>query len=229
MKIALVGYGKMGKMLEKLAIQKEHQIVSRVSSENCEGWKSIHKADVCIEFSKPDAVLENLEKICNHGIPTVIGTTGWYDQFDQLKSLVDKYQVGVLYSPNFSLGIQLFLKMMRYAAQLMAPFPEYSAAGIEYHHSQKLDSPSGTAQKLAQVLNEELKSTPPLAFSSVRCGTFPGTHTILFDTFADTISFTHEARNREGFAAGAIRAAEWVVDKKGIFTFEQCLNLERFS
>ncbi|MBS4167924.1 dihydrodipicolinate reductase C-terminal domain-containing protein [Parachlamydia sp. AcF125] len=228
MKIALIGYGKMGQMIEKLATQKEHQIVSRVTSADCEEWKNIHKAEVCIEFSTPESVLENLEKICKHGLPTVIGTTGWYDKLSQLKNLIDKYQVGVLYSPNFSLGIHLFLKMIRHAAQLMAYFPEYAAAGIEYHHHQKLDSPSGTAKKLAQVLNEELKLNPPLSFSSVRCGTFPGTHTVLFDTFADTLSFTHEARSREGFAEGALRAAEWLLDKKGIYTFEECLNLEKF-
>jgi len=224
MKVALVGYGRMGRMVDKLASAKGHQIIARVSSHSSLDWDAVSQADVCIEFSQPDAVLKNLSKISKLGVNCVVGTTGWYDQLETIRTLTTKHATGILYSPNFSIGIHLFLEIVQQAAKRISFFPNYAAAGVEYHHQQKLDSPSGTAKKIAAAINQEMPEAPPLTFSSVRCGSFPGTHTVIFDSPIDTLTFTHAARNREGFAEGAILAGEWLLGKKGLFTLEDCLQ-----
>lgn len=227
MKVALVGYGKMGKMIESIAQKNHHQIVARIASLHSTDWNFVPQADVCIEFSHPDSALENLERISQYGINCVIGTTGWYEHLDYVLQLTEKHSVGILYSPNFSIGIHLFLQMVRHAAQIMTS--GYSPSGIEFHHAQKADCPSGTAKKIAHTINKAMHLIPPMEFSSVRSGTFPGTHTVMFDSFCDTITLTHEARSREGFAEGALLAAEWLLQKKGLFTFEDCLKEEAFA
>lgn len=224
MKVALVGYGKMGRMVEKLALARGHQIIARISSDTSPEWTTVAQADVCIEFSRPEAVLKNLAKISQFGVNCVIGTTGWYEQLETARALVEKQGTGILYSPNFSVGIHLFLEIVQHAAKRISFFPDYAVGGVEYHHQQKLDTPSGTAQKIAAAINQERPAAAPLVFSSVRCGSFPGTHTVFFDSPIDTLTFTHEARSREGFADGALLAGEWLLGKKGLFTLEDYLK-----
>lgn len=228
MKIAIIGYGKMGKMVEQSANLKGHSIVSIIgpSSPHTRITKSsLANAEVCIDFSHPNCALDNIKNVSDLGINMVVGTTGWYENIDTAKNFIDKSQIGFIYSPNFSLGIALFLKIAAHTASLISPFSEYDIAGIETHHNQKVDSPSGTAKAIAAHMQSQLpQNHPPIPFSSVRVGSVPGTHTILIDSPADTITLTHTARNREGFANGAIIAAEWLSEKKGFFTLDDLLR-----
>jgi 4-hydroxy-tetrahydrodipicolinate reductase len=226
-KIALIGYGKMGRMVEDVAIQKGHTIFSK---------QDIHLADVCIDFSHPSVVLENIQMVAKAGKNLVVGTTGWYDHINQVQTLVEKTKIGFLYAPNFSIGVHLFLKMVSYAASLINQFDEYDVGVIESHHNKKADSPSGTANAICNVLLQNIDrkktivsdgeqiSPSTLQVSSLRCGSIPGTHSVLFDSQADTITLTHQARNREGFARGAVSAAEWLQGKKGFFTLEEMIG-----
>lgn len=179
-------------------------------------------ADVCIDFSHPDALFKHLQKAAGHKKPLVIGTTGWESQKVEVLRFVKEHEMGVVASPNFSLGIHLLLSILKEAAQCMKPFEEYEIAGIEVHHSQKIDAPSGTAIAISNVIDDSIGKK--CSFSSVRVGSIPGTHTVLFDSPCDTISITHTARNREGFAKGALLAASWICGKKGFYTFEECLR-----
>jgi 4-hydroxy-tetrahydrodipicolinate reductase len=223
MKFALIGYGKMGRMIEKAAINRGHEIVARLSSEE-QDWSNVTNADICIEFSHPDCVLENIKKAAELHKGMIIGTTGWDQHIEEVRSLAAKYQIGMVYSPNFSLGVHLMQNILQNAARIMNPFDEYDVAGIEYHHKAKKDSPSGTALALAKSVEAHMDRVENLAFSSIRCGSIPGTHSIIFDSFCDTITITHEARNREGFAKGAVVAAEWLDTKKGFYSFSTCIN-----
>lgn len=227
MKVALIGYGKMGKMIESIALKNDHEIIARISSQNIHDWDLVPKADICLEFSRPENALQNLERISQCGVNCVIGTTGWYESLDLVHQFTQKYSVGILYSPNFSIGVNLFLQMVQHAAKMMPAL--YSVSGVEFHHSQKADAPSGTAHKIATIVNAEMQPNPPMQFASVRSGNFPGTHSVMFDSYCDTITLTHEARNREGFALGALMAAEWLVQKKGLFTFEDFLKDEALT
>lgn len=208
MKLALIGYGKMGKRIEALASERGHEVVARITSGKWD-LEGIKEADVCIEFTKPEAALENIRRLIELKKPVVVGTTGWYDKVDEVKTLVEAHDGALIYSPNFSKGVALFLDLVAKAAGFL---PEYDVAGIEIHHNQKKDIPSGTA--LAMVK----RAGRSIPISSVRCGTIPGTHTVLFDSPCDTITITHEAKNRDGFALGAIEAAAWLRDKKGFFS-----------
>lgn len=203
LKIALFGYGKMGKMIEQLAPTRGHAIV-----------KDLHSSDIIIDFSIADAVLEHVSCAGQAKKNIVIGTTGWEQHLNQVKELVSKYQIGALYAPNFSIGVHLFLKLVKEAGKL---FSQYSTAGLEIHHREKKDAPSGTALALADVLENKPE------FASIRLGNIPGIHTLYFDSMADTITLTHTAKGREGFALGAIIAAEWLKSKKGFFTLEDIL------
>lgn len=223
MKIALIGYGKMGKMVEKCALENGHEIVAQINQRDWD-LNLLAPADLCIEFTHPDAALENMRKAAQMQKDLVVGTTGWYDQIKMVSGLVDKANIGMLYSPNFSIGVHLLLSILEHAASLMNGFKDYDAAGMEIHHHQKKDSPSGTALQIAQAVEKNLARIDQLPFSSVRCGSFPGTHTVMFDSPCDTITITHEARSREGFARGAVQAAEWLHGKKGVYTFEQCMQ-----
>lgn len=210
MKIALLGYGKMGKMVETLAPSRKHFIVP------------FDQAEMCIEFTHPDAVLKNISEAASQGKSLVVGTTGWFHNLEEAHKIVEKYQVGMLYSPNFSIGMALFSKIVKETAQLMRAFTNYDVSAIEYHHKHKVDSPSGTAKHLEKILHESLNREVP--FTAIRSGNYPGTHTIQFDSLADTITLTHEARNREGFALGSIIAAEWLQGKRGVFTLNDMLE-----
>lgn len=223
MKIAIIGYGKMGRMIEKCALDRGHEIVACMNSKEWD-MQALQQAEACIEFSQPDAVVENIQRLVKLKKQIVIGTTGWYDQLEAVRSLVEKAQIGVVYSPNFSIGIHLLLSILAHTSSLMNGFEEYDAASIEIHHTQKKDSPSGTALEIAKTVEENLKRLEVLPISSVRCGSTPGTHTVLFDSACDTLSITHTARNREGFAKGAVQASEWLQGRKGLYTFAECMQ-----
>lgn len=217
MKITLLGYGKMGRLIEQLAVTQGHQIVGKSTNE-------IAQADVCIDFSHASCMFSHVEKAVALKKPLVIGTTGWESDFDTIKKLILNSSIGCIYSPNFSIGVYLFQQLISQAAKLMSSFKEYDVAGIELHHRHKADAPSGTAKALTYTLLKELSPAHPFTFTSVRCGSNPGCHQIEFDSPADTITLTHAARNRDGFASGAIKAAEWVKDKQGFFTMEDFLQ-----
>lgn len=207
--IALFGHGKMGEMVEACALQRGHSLV-----------KDRDNPDLFIDFTVPDAVLGNVRKAVALKKNIVIGTTGWEAHFNEVRKIVENEGIGLLYSPNFSIGIHLFAQIVKEAAQLIDSFEEYDIGLIESHHKQKIDSPSGTAKMLLQTLNQNLQRKQTVQTTSFRCGSIPGTHTVIFDSPADTIQITHEARNREGFALGAVKAAEWLHGKKGLYQFE---------
>ena len=220
MKIGLIGYGKTGKMVEKYALSRGHEIVGVVTSKN--SIDSLKDADICIDFSRPDSVMSNVRQLAALGKSAVIGTTGWYEHLNHISDLVKESKIGLVYGPNFSIGIHIFNKILEEAARLVGKHSQYDFAAIEEHHNQKIDIPSGTALKLSKtILNASGKN---VSFSSVRCGSIPGTHTILFDSAADTISLKHQVRNREGFAEGAVMAAEWLNGKTGIYSFEEIFS-----
>jgi 4-hydroxy-tetrahydrodipicolinate reductase len=255
MKLGLVGYGKMGKMIEMLAAEKGH-IISAIVDPNATINKTlsgavVHKdiasaemlehVDVVIEFTHPSTVLNNIKMLTERKIPAVIGTTGWHDHLDEVSSWVAKAGTSLLWSSNFSIGVNLFYEIAAFAAKLMDPHSEYDIGGWEAHHNKKADSPSGTAKTLVEkVLSEMTRKTkavyetlehrPPSAeelhYPSLRVGSMPGTHTLFFDSPADTIEITHTARNREGLASGAIQAALWLAaeNRKGIFTMQDVLK-----
>jgi 4-hydroxy-tetrahydrodipicolinate reductase len=218
MKIALFGYGKMGKLVHNVAQARNHSIVSMIDSKTSCSTELLKQADVCIDFSTPQAVLKHVKLAASLKKNIVIGTTGWHEELKEVNDIVRESSIGLLHAPNFSLGIALFLKIIEQTAKVMSPFGQYEVGGIEMHHAEKKDSPSGTAKAIESRLNQ------PITFSTVRVGHIPGTHSVIYDSPADSITLTHTARSREGFAEGAIRAAEWVEGKKGIFTLDDLLR-----
>jgi 4-hydroxy-tetrahydrodipicolinate reductase len=246
MKLALIGYGKMGKEIEKVAKVRDHEVCAIIdpsaegatSKEIDDSGNCFNDADVVIDFTTPEVVVDNAKKVAAAGKSIVIGTTGWYDNVDDVKKVVDESGTASIFSSNFSVGVNVFFKVVEEAAKLINKIPEYDAFGYELHHNQKVDSPSGTAKSIAEILvnNIERKKTvqydkldrkinpDELQFSSVRSGSIPGTHVVGFDSEADTIELKHTARNRSGFALGAVLAAEWLKDKKGYFTMEDFTN-----
>ncbi len=240
MKIAIIGYGKMGQEIEKLAISRKHEIVSIVDTENqwVEFADEIKKADVAIEFTNPASVYRNIRNAFNLDIPIVIGTTGWKDRLPEIKALCTKMDQTMLYSSNFSIGVNLFFETNKKLAELMRDFPDYNVNIEETHHTAKIDSPSGTAIKLADdILNvikrkskwinsPEIDDEQALQIESKRVSNTPGTHIVTYESKIDTIEIRHTAHNRKGFAQGAVLAAEWILDKKGIFTMRDVLDLK---
>lgn len=225
MKIALIGYGKMGKMIEAAALNHGYTIVAIIDPKGDKkkiSKETIGEADVCIDFSLPEHALDNLQQVAKCEKNIVMGTTGWYDNLKIAEKIVHDANIGFIYSPNFSLGVALFLHIIDKAAKIIAPFNHYDVSGVEMHHNQKLDAPSGTAKIISEKLQQHLPNK--IDFASVRVGSIPGTHTVLFDSPADTITLTHTARNREGFALGAVKASEWLKDKKGFFTIDDMLR-----
>lgn len=238
MKIALVGFGNMGQELERvIKFSDKHQVVS-VSLKNVDGvWdiEGLKKSDVVIDFTNPKVILENIKKIASLKKNIVVGTTGWYDQIDQVKKLVKQKKIGLIFSQNFSVGANIFFKIVKDASNLFAKFEDYDAYGFEVHHSGKKDSPSGTAVRIAkEILNnfpakKKLQTEKidrqiekdELHFASVRGGRNPGFHQVTFDSIADSITLSHQAHNRTGFAKGAILAAEFIKGKKGFFNFDK--------
>lgn len=229
MKVALFGYGKMGQLIERLAISRGHTIVARYSKTSFPSLTHLQEADVCIDFSHAEAVVENVKLCIIQNKPLIIGTTGWNQHLSSVEALVKSSSIGCLHAPNFSIGVYLFTQMISYAAKLMSSFDSYDISGVEYHHRHKADSPSGTAKLLANQITKEMNLSQPIDFVSVRCGHMPGTHTIHFDGPIDTITLTHQARNREGFADGALQAAEWILGKKGFFTLEDFLVNQKIN
>lgn len=222
-KLAIVGYGKMGRMIDSLASQYGFEVQARIDIDGDFG--QVADADVAIEFSVPDAVVENVEKLTAMRVATVTGTTGWLREMDRVRAIVENSATTLVWSPNFSVGVNVFSRLVREAARLLADQPEYGAWAWEIHHNTKKDAPSGTLIKLI----DEMKAggyKGGIDASSSRAGSHPGTHEIGFDSAADTITLRHSARSREGFARGALKAAQWVVanrDKKGVFEFSDIL------
>src|SRR5690554_4832186 len=231
MKIALLGYGKMGKTIEKLALEKGHSIVFVKSKDLVEG--KFEDADLAIEFSSPEAAVGNISKALEMGIPVVSGTTGWLDKYDEMVDMCIKRNGSFIYASNFSIGVNLFFSINEYAAKLMAPWKEYNVSVEEIHHLQKKDAPSGTAITIAEGILKHSKKQAwkldsseenMLNITAKREEDVKGTHIISYDSKIDTISFKHEAHSRDGFAVGAILAAEFLKDKKGIFTMKDVLT-----
>jgi 4-hydroxy-tetrahydrodipicolinate reductase len=233
MKIALLGYGKMGKVIEKIAMERGHEIVLRkTSSANFEG---IENADVAIDFSIPSVAIENISTCLNKQIPVISGTTGWLDQYDEMVSLCREKNGTFLYGSNFSLGVNIFFELNAFLARIMSKFNDYKVSMEEIHHTQKLDAPSGTAISLAKGIIENSNYTSwtldeaqsnQIAIDAKRIENVPGTHSVYYNSEVDLIEIKHVAHNREGFALGAIIAAEWIVGKKGIFTMKDVLDLK---
>lgn len=235
MKIALIGYGKMGKEIEAIALQRHHEIVLKVNSKNTTEItaEDLQKADVAIEFSTPHTVTEHIEKCLNAGTPIVVGTTGWYQDFEKITKRCQEKNAALFHATNFSIGVNLFFKINRHLATLMNRYSQYDVSMEEIHHIHKLDKPSGTAITLATQILENLErknkwsiteqNPDTLFIKDVREGEVPGTHIIRYSSEVDTLEIAHTAHNRKGFALGAVMAAEFLAGKKGIYTMDDLL------
>jgi 4-hydroxy-tetrahydrodipicolinate reductase len=225
MKIALLGYGKMGKLVESIALREGWEVGPKLDINDNAGGGGIKSAsmagvDVAIEFSQPEAVLDNIEAAARTGINIVVGTTGWMDQRSRVEKIVLDSGIGLVYGSNFSLGMNLFHEIVSHAARVVGMIPQYDAYVHEEHHSAKKDAPSGTALSLLDAIRPYLNNPNP-SITCVRAGRIPGTHVIGFDSEADSILLEHRARSRQGFAEGAVLAARWIAGKKGIYDFKQ--------
>lgn len=235
MKIALLGYGKMGKEIEAIAVKKGHEIVLIVDESNADlvTDKDLKKAEVAIEFSTPHSAVENIKRCLNAGVPVVVGTTGWYEQFKAIEALCREKKGSLFYASNFSVGVNLFFKVNAYLAELMNKYEDYEVSMEEIHHIHKLDKPSGTAITLAnQVIDKigrknkwsiEHKAPDTLFIKDLREGEVPGTHIVKYSSAIDDIEIMHKAHNRRGFANGAVLAAEFLKDKKGMYTMSDII------
>lgn len=237
MNIALIGYGKMGKEIEQIALTRGHKIVLKVDVSNADSYsvEELKQADVAIEFSTPEAALKNIYKCFDANVPVVVGTTGWLSKIDEVKEKCKKQNQTLFYASNYSIGVNLFFKLNEYLSKLMNNYSDYNVSMEEIHHVHKLDAPSGTAISLANQIiennaskqkwvNEETSSKNELSIVSKRLDEVPGTHTVTYSSAVDEISITHIAHNRKGFALGAVVAAEWVKNKKGIFGMNDLMN-----
>ncbi len=236
MNIALIGYGKMGKEIEKIALSRGHAIVLKVDVNNANTYTidELKKANVAIEFSTPESAIKNTYKCFEAGIPIVVGTTGWHNKLDEVKQKCKEKNQALFYSSNFSIGVNLFFKVNKSLAKLMSLYPGYNVTMEEIHHVHKLDAPSGTAITLANQVMEQIKNKQKwvnvstnneteLSIISKRIDEVPGTHTVTYSSDIDEISITHIAHNRKGFALGAVIAAEWIIGKKGIFGMDDLM------
>jgi 4-hydroxy-tetrahydrodipicolinate reductase len=223
--LAIVGHGKMGRLVEQLAPQHGFSVVARFTSSNAASLsrETLAGATTAIEFSTPAAALENLCRLAALSVRTVSGTTGWYDHLPQIRNSVEAAGSALLYGPNFSVGVNLFFQIVARAATLLSKHPEYEAWGWEIHHSAKKDAPSGTLKKLADEIHAAGYSGP-LNLAANRAGSHTGTHEIGFDSPPDTITLRHTARNREGYAHGALQAARWLQQKKGVYEFREIVS-----
>jgi 4-hydroxy-tetrahydrodipicolinate reductase len=260
MKIAIIGYGKMGKMVEQAVIAQGHtvtaivdplvkeaglsagvgaQCAAQCAAQYREIAGDLDGAEAAIEFTQPDTALANIKALAQRKIPSVIGTTGWHDKLGEARQAVESAGASLIWATNFSLGVNIFYRICWHAAQLADSFPEYDVGGFESHHNKKLDSPSGTAKTLVEGVLARIKrkdkavwdmldrrpEPDELYFPSLRVGSVPGTHSLIFDSPADSIEITHTARSREGFASGAVRAASWLINgeagiRKGFFSID---------
>ncbi|WP_395051961.1 4-hydroxy-tetrahydrodipicolinate reductase [Flavobacterium sp.] len=233
MKIALLGYGKMGKVIEKIALQRGHEIVLRKNAE--ETFEGLQNADIAIDFSIPSAAISNISECINNGIPIVSGTTGWLENYNEMVALCNEKNAAFIYGSNFSLGVNLFFEMNDYLSKIMSKFNQYDVSMEEIHHTEKLDKPSGTAISLANaIINNTEKNNwsienpnaDTIFIDVKRIDSVPGTHSVFYTSNEDTIEIKHTAHNREGFAFGALIAAEWLIGKKGVFTIKDVLSLK---
>lgn len=236
MKIALIGYGKMGKAIEKIALSRGHEIVCKIDIDNQDDMDSplFASADVAIEFTTPATAVANYKRAFAHGVPVVSGSTGWLESMPEIKSMCDRGEATFFWTSNFSLGVNIFFAVNRYLAAMMSGFPQYHPSMTEIHHIHKLDHPSGTAITLAEGIiakdnlikswSEDDDAADVLRIDHVREGEVPGTHIIKWDSEVDTITIEHCAKSREGFALGAVIAAEWTAGKSGFLTMDQLMH-----
>ena len=233
MKIALLGYGKMGKIIEQVALSRGHEIVLRKASTDT--YDGLEAADVAIDFSIPDAAVSNISACLHTNVPIVSGTTGWLAEYDTMVAMCNEKNGAFIYGSNFSLGVNIFFELNAHLAKMMSKFNQYKVTMEEIHHTQKLDAPSGTAITLAQGIIENSAYTiwtlenakdDEVFIDAKRIENVPGTHTVVYNSIVDAIEIKHTANNREGFALGAVIAAEWIVGKTGVFTMKEVLNLE---
>lgn len=232
MKIALLGYGRMGQAIEQIAISRGHDIVIKTSSNT--GY-NIKEADVAIDFSIPNAAFNNISNCLNNNVPVISGTTGWLDKYNDAVSLCEKNKGAFIYASNFSLGVNIFFELNEILAKMMTKLDDYKVDIEEIHHTKKLDAPSGTAITLAEgviknhsqysnwKLDESTENILPI--TAKRIPDVPGTHIITYKSDIDTIKIEHEAHSRQGFALGAVIAAEWIIGKTGVFTMKDVLNI----
>ncbi|MDR1170246.1 MAG: 4-hydroxy-tetrahydrodipicolinate reductase [Prevotellaceae bacterium] len=235
MNIALIGYGKMGKAIERLALSRGHSITAKIDQDNTEDiYSDIFKSsDIAIEFSTPDTAFHNVSTALNLGVPVVCGTTGWLDKLEQAKRLCEIQKITFIYSSNFSLGVNIFFHINKKLAEVMKNYPEYSASIEEIHHIHKKDAPSGTAVTLAEDILAQSglakwsleKEENSLHITALREGEVPGTHSVTYESGIDSITLRHEAKSRDGFALGAVIAAEFAIGKYGFYTMEDVLGL----
>lgn len=234
MKIALLGYGKMGKAIEQIALNRGHEIILKINKSSKD--YNIREADVAIDFSIPDAAVSNISHCLNNDVPVISGTTGWLNDYDEIAQLCKEQDGAFIYASNFSLGVNLFFELNNYLAKLMQPQTQYNTSIEEIHHTQKLDAPSGTAITLAKGiidnsiakdwhLDNNTQNPESISIEAKRIENVPGTHIIKYDSNIDSIHISHTAHNREGFAFGAVVAAEWIIGKTGIFTMKDVLNI----
>lgn len=242
MKIALLGYGRMGQEIEKMALKRGHEIV--LILDKIEDWENngdrLAEAEVAIDFSTPDSIIDNIYNCFNAGVPLVTGTTGWQDEFEKIKQDCLDGEKTLFYAPNFSVGVNLFFELNKYLAGLMSKWSEYEISIEETHHIHKQDAPSGTAIVLANDIirtserkekwvNEPVENPEELSIKSYRTENVPGTHQVKYESDDDSISIIHSAKSRRGFALGAIMAAEWLPGKKGYYEMKDLLSSEKIT
>lgn len=238
MKIALIGYGKMGQAIEEIAVAQGHEIVLKIGIENVADFtvEAVQKADVAIEFTSPHSAVDNIKKCFDAGVSVVCGSTGWLERWDEVIAYSEEKQTGFLYASNFSIGVNLFFELNNYLARLMAPHADYDVSLVEIHHTQKKDAPSGTAITLAEGVMQQIShkkqwvnhisdNPSELEILSEREDPAPGTHKIKYHSAIDDIEIIHTAHNRKGFAGGAVLAANFLNGKKGIYNMKQVLGL----
>lgn len=232
-KLAIVGYGKMGRIIESLIDKDSFELIGKYDIDNRVQDCMTALPDVAIEFSTPSAMLENVEFLASKKINIVCGTTGWNDKIDKVKEIVSKNDIGFIYASNFSLGVNIFFQLIKEAAKLIDKYENYDAAIQEIHHNQKLDRPSGTALKIGEILLENIKrkkmlnktgngkiNPEQIDINSLRIGSVFGNHKVIFESLSDTITMEHNAKSRRGFAEGALLAAKYIHNKKGFYKFE---------
>lgn len=232
MKIALLGYGKMGKVIERIALERGHEIVLRKTSSD--SFDGLEQADTAIDFSVPDAAVTNISECLNRSVPVISGTTGWLEEYHKMAELCEQNDGAFIYGSNFSLGVNIFFELNSHLAKMMGRLKDYKVSIEEVHHTQKLDAPSGTAITLAkQIINHSdyagwaigNPKEDDIFINAIREENVPGTHTVVYDSEVDSIEIKHTAHSREGFALGAVVAAEWLYGKKGIYSMKDVLGL----
>ncbi len=233
MKIALLGYGKMGKTIERIAVSRGHKIVLRKDADRT--FEGLQNADVAIDFSLPEVAVCNISECLNTNIPIVCGTTGWLENYQEMVDLCKEKNGSFIYASNFSLGVNIFFELNNYLSKIMSKFNDYKVSIVEIHHTEKLDAPSGTAISLANEIIENSDLTNwtlenpkenELKINAIREENVPGTHSVFYHSEVDFLEIKHEAKSREGFALGAIIAAEFIHNKKGVFTMKEVLQLQ---